>query len=118
MFTPEEITALKTKLSGPEGKEAIDTIVISIENMVISMNTMKTKVQLLEKISEDSQKLASDNEKACIDLTQTIKHIHIALNTYRDQVPPELVNLADELGKFVMSGAGIKAGIKDANNSK
>lgn len=112
MFTREEIDNLKKKLEGPEGKEAIDTIVASIETMVHSMNTMKTNVQLLERNSNDFEKIARDNEKACEDLTQTIKHIHIALNTYRDQIPPELVSLADELGKFVMSGAAIKVGVK------
>ena len=111
MFTAEEIQKLKEKLSSPQGKEAIDTIITSIESMVHSMNTMKTNVQLLEATTKQYEKMAVANEKACLDLTQTIKHIHIALNQYRSELPAELVQLTNELGTFVMSGAAIKAGV-------
>lgn len=112
MFTKEEITQLKTKLEGPEGKAAIETIIASIETMVTAMDTMKLSVENLEMTCEKFKKIAQDNEKAAVDLTQSIKNIHIALNMHRDELPLDLVNLADELGKFVLSGAAIKVGVK------
>lgn len=119
MFTPQEIEKLKQKLASPEGADAINTIIASIESMATSVTDMKNQTEALGITCDNFKKIAEDNEKACIDLTQTIKHIHIALNTYREELPPELVNLANELGKFVMSGAAIKVGVKDnANNSK
>ena len=112
MFTKDEIKELESKLKGPEAGQAIRTIIDSIDTMVTSLDTMKLQVENLSHTCEKFKKIAEDNEKACVDLTTTIKNIHIALNANRETLTPELEALATELGKFVMSSGALKAGVK------
>ncbi len=117
MLTKQDLEQLEKDLLSNEKVEAVKTLITAIDEMVTAMETMKLSTENLSMTSDKFKKLAEDNAKACEDLTQTIKHIHFALNTYRDQIPPELVMLADELGKFVMSGAAIKVGVKQNANA-
>lgn len=111
MFSEDEIKKLEDGLNGDNKKEAIRAIITAIETMVISMNEMKASVTALDQTCNDYKVIAESSQKANIDLTQAIKHIHLALNTERDLLPPSLIALSDELAKFVLSGAAIKIGV-------
>lgn len=116
MFTPEEIKKLEVDLQGEKKAEALKLLIDSIDKMVTGMATMKIASENLSMTCDKYKQVAEDSQKAVIDLTTTIKHIHIALGRYLNELPPELVDLTKELGTFVMSGAAIKAGvIKNAN---
>ena len=92
-------------LKDPEKAQAIITeIQDSLEVIVTEFESMKTVVAQAHSDLDKACKLARDNEQACIDLTQSIKNIHIALNSERETLSETLVKLTDELGKFVMSG--------------
>jgi hypothetical protein len=104
--------ALLDGLKDPEkALKIIEEVQTSVTAIVTYFNEMKVRVEDLSKTCNDYEKLAVDNQKACIDLTQSIKHIHISLNAHREVLPPELEQLANELGKFVLSGGAIKAGV-------
>ena len=110
--------ALYEALKNPaEASRVITALQDAMDEIATAFLSMKMHSENLSMSFDKVNKIAADNEKACIDLTQTIKHIHIALNGCRDQIPEQLVALTDELGKFVMSGAAIKAGVKANANA-
>jgi methyl-accepting chemotaxis protein len=117
MLTKEDLKQLESELLSNDKAEAVKHLINAIEEMVTAMETMKLSTENLSMTCDKYKKIAEDSEKASLDLVQTIKHIHIALNTYRDQLPPALVDLANEIGKVIMSGAFIKAGVKSNANA-
>lgn len=118
----EQIEVIKKALetgTDAEKRLAVSAVVDMLEIVSVGMKDMVDASAELSKTADDAIKRANDLSKTVIDLTTTIKSIHIVLNSNRETLAPDLLELSDKLADFVVSSAAIKIGvINNANATK